>query len=308
VAAPVRLGLVGAGSWGRNYIKTIAGLADVRLARLASRNPESAKIVPRGCVIVADWRDLIDPELVDGVIIATLPQSHAEIAIAALDRRLPVLIEKPLTTNIDEARAIRVKALERHLPAMVDHTQLFHPAYRKLKSLLPQLGAIQEIRSEAGRIGPFRPDTPVLWDWGCHDVAMCLDVTQQRPTRARAKIVERQQVGSDQGESVLLELEFGAGIGATISVSNILVTKTRRFTVTCERGTAVYDEFGADQLVVQDGPVKRPIGVERDLPLTVAVREFATAVSSSRFDPKSIELGVGVVEALSACASDLARS
>jgi len=63
-------------------MKTISGLAEVSLTRLASRNPDSARIAPRGCIVVADWNDLIDPKLVDGVIIATPPQSHAEIAMA----------------------------------------------------------------------------------------------------------------------------------------------------------------------------------------------------------------------------------
>ena len=55
----LNLGLIGAGVWGRNFIKTIAGLDGARLTRLASRNPESPALVPPDCVISEDWRDLM---------------------------------------------------------------------------------------------------------------------------------------------------------------------------------------------------------------------------------------------------------
>jgi predicted dehydrogenase len=302
----VRLGLVGAGSWGRNYIKTIGGLADVRLTGLASRNPDSARIVPPGCSVVADWHELFDPRLVDGVIIATPPQSHAEIGMAAMDRKLPVLIEKPLTMDVSEARALRGKALEKRVIAMVDHTQLFHPAYRKFKSLLPQFGPIQNLRSEAGRVGPFRPHTPVLWDWGPHDVAMCLDIMESRPERASAKIMERRNHGAGRGETVQLELEFPGNTRARILVSNILTQRTRRFIAECALGTLVYDDNASHKLTVQEAGAERAIEFAAgEPPLTALVREFASGISMNRFDSRPIELGLGVVEVLAACAATL---
>jgi predicted homoserine dehydrogenase-like protein len=47
--APIRLGLAGAGRWGRNYIRTIAGLSGVRLTRVASSNPATADLLPPDC-------------------------------------------------------------------------------------------------------------------------------------------------------------------------------------------------------------------------------------------------------------------
>ena len=51
----VNLGLIGAGPWGSNYIKTIARLDGVCLSRLASRNPESPALAGTGCQISEDW-------------------------------------------------------------------------------------------------------------------------------------------------------------------------------------------------------------------------------------------------------------
>src|SRR5229473_890850 len=111
MATPVRLGLIGAGRWGRNYLRTIAATPGVRLARLASRNPDSVRLAPADCAVTPDWRDLLDRNALDGVIIATPAALHAEMALAAMDAGLPVLVEKPLTMDIAQARALGRKAL-----------------------------------------------------------------------------------------------------------------------------------------------------------------------------------------------------
>ena len=305
MAAPQRLGLIGAGRWGRNYIRTIDALPGVRLSRLASRNPDSVRIAPADCAVVPDWRDLLDRNALDGVIIATPPGLHAEMALAAIDAGLPVLIEKPLTLDIAQARALSRKALERRAIAMVNHTHLFHPAYRALKSLLPDYGLIREIRAEAGSLGPFRLDTPVLWDWGAHDVAMCIDIMRERPSRVSARILERREVAGGHGETLRLELEFPNRVGATIVVSNILATKTRRLTVTCDRAALVYDDFAAEKLLVHAREQRHAVAFEPDLPLSVVVREFAAAISTRTFDATALDTGLSVVETLSACAATL---
>ncbi len=304
----MRLGLAGAGAWGRNYIRTIGGLSNVRLACVASRSAETAKIVPPGCRIVADWGALLDPGLVDGVIIATPTPTHATVALAAIDRGLPVLVEKPLTMDVAEARRLQARATDKRVPVIVGHTQLFHPAYRKLKSLLPQLGRVKALRGMAGRIGPFRADTPVLWDWGSHDVAMCLDLIGTRPTSVAAKVVERAKIEGHDGESVQIDLGFPSGVAAGLLVSNIFREKTRRFTALGDRGTLIYDDTAADKLRLAQYSSEQPIAVKAELPLTVAVREFTQAIIARRRDTHSIDLAVQVVEVLSACAPTLASS
>ena len=70
----LNLGLIGAGPWGHNYIRTIDGLDGITLACLASRNPESARLVGPGCKIHQDWREMIKTNDLNGVIIATPPR------------------------------------------------------------------------------------------------------------------------------------------------------------------------------------------------------------------------------------------
>src|SRR6185295_8261844 len=122
------------GRWGRNYIKTIAALDDMRLTRLASRNPASRRLVGPRCEISADWRRCMGAGDLDGIIIATPPSLHAEMTIAAVAAGIPVLVEKPLTLGLSEASALRNEVRARSGLVMVDHTHLFHPAFVELKA------------------------------------------------------------------------------------------------------------------------------------------------------------------------------
>ncbi|HEY2336863.1 MAG TPA: Gfo/Idh/MocA family oxidoreductase [Burkholderiales bacterium] len=290
---PVRLGLAGAGRWGRNYLRTAARLEGVQLASVASRNPDTAASVPPGCRVVGDWRELLDPSALDGLIIATPPATHAEIARAALAKGISVLIEKPLALSAGDAASILAAARASAAHAWVEHTHLFSPSFRALKELAARYGGVREIRGEAGNFGPYREDVPVLWDWGPHDVAMCLDLLGERPASAACTAIER---GENRQETISVALSFPSGVPASILLSNAR-EKVRRFSVRCAQATLLYDDLAADKLTV-DG---RPVAVAAELPLAVAVREFAAALAQPAKDYRSLELGVAVVEVLAAC-------
>jgi predicted dehydrogenase len=292
----LRLGLAGAGRWGRNYIRTIAGLGEMRLAGIASTNPQTAALAPPGCRIVADWRELIDASAIDGIVVATPPASHAEIARAAIHKAIPVLIEKPLALSAADARAVRDLAVERNVLGLVEHTHLFSPAFRALKKLAARHGGVREIHSEAGNHGPYRRDVSVLWDWGPHDVAMCLDLMQQAPAAAACTIRDHAERDGGTAQTVSIALSFPCGVPARILLSNSM-DKTRRFRVRCAGAEIVYDDLSPDKLLV-DGT---PVTLESDLPLSVAVREFAAAIAAGGTDRGSLDLGVSVVEVLEAC-------
>ncbi len=298
---------MGAGRWGRNYIKTIAALDGVRLARLASRNSASRELVGPECEISADWRRLVDAGDLDGIIIATPPSLHAQMTLAAVAAGIPVLVEKPLTLGLGEAIALRDKARARDGLVMVGHTHLFHPAFEELKLQAPRLGAIRAIESEAGAFGPYRADVPVLWDWGPHDVAMCLELLRSSPREVHASREAHEPVGGAEAETVRIELAFDGGLQARIRISN-MIEKTRRFAARCDAGTLVYDDLAQDKLVlVRDGK-PMPIEVSSELPLLRVVKAFAAAISAGKDHTASLELGVEVVAVLERCAGTLAAS
>jgi predicted dehydrogenase len=231
------------------------------------------------------------PDL-DALVIAAPPAVHAEIALAAIDAGRPVLVEKPLTLDVASAERIVARAAERGVLVMVDHVHLFHAAYRALKRSVAAQGGVREIRAEAGDRGPHRPDVSVLWDWGSHDVAMCIDLLGIEPEAVDAECLERRRVGGAIGERLRLVLRFPGDVVARIGLST-LDEHQRRFDVHLD-----------SQVLRYDGSVPAAPG---DLPLTRAVLEFAEAARNGLAPLQSVRLGAAVVRTLARCDERLAQ-
>lgn len=304
---PKRLGLIGVGRWGSNYVRTIQDSQHAVLARVSTERSDVSRLVGPTCHVDRRWQSLIDSGDLDGVIIATPTRLHFTMAHYALSRGLPVLIEKPLTMDVSEARALRELALERDIPMLVDHVYLYHPAYRALRHELGERVPLR-IDGRAGNAGPLRPDTPVLWDWGPHDLAMCLDLVGETPTRVSAESLERRPVGNTVGESLRLHLEFPSGTMANLSLSNILEERHRFLSVDTGSERLVFDD--ASEAKVYREPSgssgrRKPISFVTEPPLAVAVREFLEAIERGTGTDKEADLATEVVVTLARCAATL---
>ncbi|MBC8270009.1 MAG: Gfo/Idh/MocA family oxidoreductase [Rhodospirillaceae bacterium] len=308
-ADPLRFGLIGAGRWGRIFIETLQRFDAAKLVRLASTNPDSRALVGDDCVLSKDWQDVAGASDIDGVIIATPPAVHAEMAHAAIAAGNPVLVEKPLTLDVKEARALLDFAESKGAIVHVDHVHLYHPAYRALKKEGLGLGPLHAIRSGAGNRGPYRPDASVLWDWGPHDVAMCLDLMGGKPTSVSARLCERRKVEGGEGESIALQLTFAGGLKADIELSNILEKKKRFLVAHYDHESLIYDDCAQDILVREPRPDDAKCLPEAatviDVPGTQALdqvlTDFTEAIMKAETDLTGLRLGLNVVEVLDDC-------
>ena len=117
---PVRLAIIGLGSWGREILTALARLPSADLAMVcdvyAPAVRRAAEIVP-GATGVADLRRALDSPAIDAIVVATPTPTHASIVAAALDAGKHVYCEAPLAASLDDARAITVAA--RTHPAQV---------------------------------------------------------------------------------------------------------------------------------------------------------------------------------------------
>ncbi len=65
----INLGLIGVGNWGQNIVKTSFEIPSLKLTCVASKNPDTKKLIKNDCKVFSDWRDLINYKQIDGVII-----------------------------------------------------------------------------------------------------------------------------------------------------------------------------------------------------------------------------------------------
>ena len=309
MSGPVRLGLVGAGHWGRVFMRTIGDVDGAALTGLASNNPEARELIPGGCRLTGDWRTLISEGEIDGLIVAVPPAAQFPIAEAAIAAGMPILLEKPLSLDATDAAHLGELADEKDALVMVDHTHLYHPAFKFLKSKLADFGghgAVTEINGAAGSWGPFRQNVPVLWDWGAHDVAMILDILGEIPVAVSARLTENREQDGGRGEACDFTLEF-AKAKATASLSNLADTKLRRLRVSLGDTELLYDGVAAENFAMRrgrDAPWQRQT-VPGQLPVTTLVAEFADSIRSGARDRPGLKLGADVVSVLARCQTAL---
>lgn len=301
----VRLGVIGAGRWGCNVIRTIAETDGMDLVRVGSSNPETQALVGEDCLVSEDWHQVLNPAEIDGVVITTPPALHAEMVREAVTNGIPVLVEKPLTMDMAEAGGLKRLVDLSGGMVLVDHIHLFAPAFQTIAQLLAAVGPIRAIRGTAGNMGPFRDDASVLWDWGPHDVSMCLALMGGLPDNIAAKRISQ----DEQGEVLALTLIFEGGVEAEVIIGNIMPEKTRRFAVHTDKVVMVYDDLAPNKLTLHpptegfaepegDG---EPMDIPGDSPLEVAMTTFCDAILNQDQTTASLDLGVDVVAVLSEC-------
>ena len=95
-----RIGLVGYGYWGKNYVKTLVGIEGVELGWICSPHTQVLPAdLPAGCVFTRQYEDILNDPSIDAVIVATPPATHYLLAKEALLAGKDVLVEKPMTVN-----------------------------------------------------------------------------------------------------------------------------------------------------------------------------------------------------------------
>ncbi len=90
-----------------------------------------------------------------GIIIATKPETHTEIALDVIGTGLPLLIEKPIAPTVEEGRKIIDKAAEKNVFLTIGHTERFNPVVAKIKSFIDEGNLNNIYLINTHRIGPF---------------------------------------------------------------------------------------------------------------------------------------------------------
>jgi len=249
-----KLLLIGNGTFGQKYFQTLNSFLHVSLTVASHHN----------------WKELIDQNP-DGVLIVTPPQSHIEIASYALDRGIPCMIEKPLALSLEEAEQLSWYTA----PILVNHIHLFSQGYQAIKKNLdPKL--ILNIQTIGTSNRPPR-DYSELLDYGPHDIAMILDLTQQFPTSVQC-----------QHDSNLRQYLINMQFDGFQTSSIIGHDENKRRSLTVNDGFYVYDQE-----------------VSADFPLTTALDVFIGAINGVPDNRVGLELPLKVMQVLETCQKSL---
>ena len=255
----IRLGLIGCGAWGKNYVAAAEESGVAVITHAVSRSAERLS-KPMACF--ADWHDILGEPL-DGFIVSTPPEPRAEIILELAQSNMPMMVEKPLCLSSQEA--IAIQSVLGDAPFLVDYVHLFAPAYEELRERVGDLDG--RMRCYGRSSGPTKRSYSLLWDHAPHDLSMCLGLGAAHAVKADVR-----DMAGDGG--VELNVQFEGDIDARLRFS--YGQKRREFSVTCGGHGFGYD--GDDGSLVIDGVSK----LFTEKPLTRAVRCFAEAIRTGK--------------------------
>lgn len=196
----IKIGIIGFGYWGPNLVRNFSNQKEGVVTQIAEyrleRHSNISKVYP-GITIVTEANDLIHSMDVDAVVIATPVFSHYKLAKEALLAGKHVLLEKPMTSSVDESKELIDIAKSKNLVLMVDHTFLYTGAVQKMKTLIDsnQLGKLQYFDSTRINLGLFQPDVNVLWDLAPHDISILNFLLKNKPYSVNASGVSHTNNG-----------------------------------------------------------------------------------------------------------------
>jgi predicted dehydrogenase len=224
---------------GRNHLRILASMDGARLVAVA--DPDAAALAAAtaatGALGFAEPLALLAEAELDAVVIAAPTTTHVGLALAAIDRGIAALIEKPLAATPPEAEAIVAASLATGVPIQVGHVERFNPAVLELGRLLGAgwLSSVYAVTSR--RAGPFPArirDVGVTIDLATHDVDILSWIARERPIRVYAETAQR--IHADHEDLLFGLMSFESGTVAMLDVDWLTPAKRRQLTVVGEEG------------------------------------------------------------------------
>ncbi len=134
-AAPQRLAIVGFGMFGQRHAATARAEPGCSLVAVADPTAAAAaRAAELGLVHHADYRAMLDAVKPDAVVVATPNADHVPVALAAVERGIPVLVEKPIAESLEAARRLVAASRERGVPVLVGHHRRYNPIIERARA------------------------------------------------------------------------------------------------------------------------------------------------------------------------------
>lgn len=315
MSGPLRLGVAGAGRWGRNIIRTASELGF--LAAVCDSNAASLEALRATAPTVAcftDFDEMLSQGGLDAVAIAAPAQLHASLARRAIDAGLQgVFVEKPLALSVEEAILVVESARAHGTVLAVGHLLLYHPAVRSMLHSISrgEIGTVRHFRSRRLGWGTLRAHEDVWWSFAPHDLSVMLAVMSEEPAggNTRGSAFVRPHIA----DIVYADYTFSGGRTAHVEVGWIDPFRSARIDVFGSQGVlSLSDREGAtaltlwpcgDRLNTSGEPElwsaqPKSIPFSTEPPLKIELQAFADAVSGGPDTPTNGEQALAVVRAL----------
>ena len=278
---PVRIAVIGAGSFGRNHLRVLRQLESAKLAAVVDTDDRRAResAAQFECEAVTELAALSGR--VDAAVVATPTVTHAEIGCALLEQGIDVLVEKPIANDVSSAERLIETAARCGRILQAGHLERFNPAVTALRKMVRN-----PLFFEVHRLSLFSPrslDVDVVLDLMIHDLDIVLTLTGRLPEEIRAAGIS---ILSPKVDIANVRLAFPGGCIANLTASRVSTERVRKIRLFQPRQYLSLDYARQDLIAFEVSPSNQigfqSVPVEKDEPLKLELASFLESVQSRR--------------------------
>ena len=223
----LRTAVVGTGYLGRFHAQKYRDLADSHLIAIADVDVSRAQQVADevGATAVHDHRELIGK--VDAVSVASPTLTHFAVAKDLLEAGIHVLVEKPMTSTVEQAQTLIDAAAANNAVLQVGHLERFNPALVAVEKDI-----VKPLFIESHRLAPFNKrgsDVNVVLDLMIHDIDIISHLVKSPVEDFKASAIK--VVSTDGADIANVRLEFENGCVANVTASRVSGKTERRMRI-----------------------------------------------------------------------------
>ncbi|MBI3997810.1 MAG: Gfo/Idh/MocA family oxidoreductase [Armatimonadetes bacterium] len=290
--APMRVGVVGLGQWGRHHARIFASIPGVELVGVVDRDPREARAAAARHATAAhtDHQALLGK--VDAVSIVVPTVLHYDVARDFVDAGVHVLLEKPMTATVEEAQRLVDLTARRRIVMLVGHVERFKPAVQRLREMVADPLLIQ-----ARRVRPYDPqrvmDVGVVLDLMIHDIDIVLSLVPGRVTDVTGVGV---RVHNGHEDLAVAHLAMEGGCRVTLTASRVSAVKAVEMEITMA-DRVVHLDYQREVISVRHfgGELQRLV-LDGDEPLRAELSHFVACVRGDERPRVSAEDGFRALE------------
>ncbi|MGB5705933.1 MAG: Gfo/Idh/MocA family oxidoreductase [Arenicellales bacterium] len=306
MATPVNVAVVGVGYLGRIHAKIYHSMPEVNLIAVVDTDHSAAGAISNeyGCRGFESVDQLLDSDQamqIDAVSIVVPTSLHLPVSVPFLERKIHMMLEKPIAPSVEESSAIVELANKHNVILQVGHLERFNAGVMKLAELAGDPRFI-----EVHRLGKFverATDVDVVTDLMIHDIDIVLSLV---PSSLKNISATGTKVITDHVDIANARLEFTNGAVANVTASRVSRNQFRRIRVFAQDhylGLNFSDQQLEEVRTVKthDGSefpelIDRQIKVEPQLPLNAELAHFISCVQCGEQPLVTGEAGLTAVK------------
>lgn len=232
----IKAGVVGIGRMGEYHTRIYAELFNVDFKTIVDIDSEKAKNFEKmyGTKYYANYQDIFGK--VDLVSISVPTSLHYKITKDFLNQGIHVLLEKPITTDYEQAKELFSLAQEKNVVLHIGHIERFNGAVQELEKIVKN-----PILIESRRLGPYARkdyDTGVVLDLLIHDIDIILNLVKSPVKKISAIDIKNNNFFED---AISVQILFENNCIANLIASRLTEEKVRTLAITQKNAYIVLD-------------------------------------------------------------------